>query len=265
MKDTPDYFPEEWQSHQPSSLPDSIEVPDYFDYIFAFRQWKLCGDKLESLNGELWVPHRRMEAACTMYQRANRYYSGTPFGSKVTTASSSTNEYDVVNSVVFIEPGKVKGVVDTTIWADSNTTSSIIQGKKPRNIPMGAGMRQAFTLAQSGTGSAAGYRHTDAMRRLHEVGHPPIEGCTCGIYATRTLKLLTEKARWNKNTAFVGIVKMWGVGYEGSMGYRFQYAYPDMLFTREEKHIDTGQTYGVPVFLVKDYEDLFDRFGHIER
>lgn len=83
----------------------------------------------------------------------------------------------------------------------------------------------------------------------------PIRGCSCGIYAYRTL----EDARaeqgggffsgWNSRAGSLvfGAVRLWGRILEHERGYRAQFAYPSELITAQERLVHRLAIYGVPV------------------
>lgn len=252
----PDYFPEQWANHEPSALPPGVEVPDYIDYIFAFRQWRMTDEGLlQSLNGSTWPIGETMVAQCNVFTDASirAWINGKPEQAP----PPGKNEYATVKSLKAIyDRNQLKDVLDRQLY----TANDLMNTMQKRPILMSADMVEKaanakFEIRKSG--------YEKAQAHMEEI---PQADCKCGIYATRTLALLQKNAPFDSEARaytadFVGIVKLWGVGYEGSMGWRFQFGYPDRLFTTIPSNIPHGERYGVPVELVDRYFDLFDRYG----
>ena len=196
-----------------------------------------------------------MEADCNLYPTGVADFGG-----------KSRNEYAAVSEFhVIYDRREIKDLIDRPLYG---TAGDLVRAMERRPVMIGAGMLDKVREAKGGKGLNH-HRSREERVEAHKIGIP-VGDCTCGIYATRTLALLKEKAPWQvppspHETAFVGIVKLWGVGYEGSMGYRYQYGYPDRLFTTVEGNVELGERYKVPVELIGRYDDLFDRFGHIGR
>ena len=62
----------------------------------------------------------------------------------------------------------------------------------------------------------------------HDSHEPPQTGCTCGVYATRTLEHL--RSMGCPRYAIPGEVFLWGTVVEHELGWRAQFAYPKSLF-----------------------------------
>lgn len=69
---------------------------------------------------------------------------------------------------------------------------------------------------------------------------PPVEGCTCGIYAVMSFEALRDAGyNWNAEyhspergdcLAVVAEVKLWGRIRKGTIGYRAGFAYPHKVY-----------------------------------
>lgn len=94
--------------------------------------------------------------------------------------------------------------------------------------------------------------------------HPaPREGCTCGLYAARSLEDLRGQMLFGLNRMVVGQVSMWGKVIPGQHGYRSEFAYPARLsvfegvINRDPGVLDSLSAYGVPVEVVGDRQGSF--------
>lgn len=94
--------------------------------------------------------------------------------------------------------------------------------------------------------------------------HPaPSEGCTCGLYAARSLDDLRGQMLFGLHRMVVGQVSLWGKVIPGQRGYRAEYAYPERLsvfegvIDREPGLLGTLSAYGVPVDIVGDRQGSF--------
>lgn len=80
----------------------------------------------------------------------------------------------------------------------------------------------------------------------------PLEGCSCGIYASTDLDFARRlAARLAGNV--VGMVAMWGKVIEYNRGFRAEYAYPVSLEVKADRVQSSAiapkleELYGVPV------------------
>jgi len=94
--------------------------------------------------------------------------------------------------------------------------------------------------------------------------HPaPSEGCTCGLYAARSLEDLRGQMLFGLNRMVVGEVSLWGKVIPGQRGFRAEYAYPERLsvfegvINRDPGALDSLSAYGVPVEVVGDRQGSF--------
>ncbi len=94
--------------------------------------------------------------------------------------------------------------------------------------------------------------------------HPaPSEGCTCGLYAARSLEHLRGQMLFGLHRMVVGQVSMWGKVIPGQHGYRAEFAYPQRLsvfegvINRDPGVLDALSAYGVPVEIVGDRQGSF--------
>lgn len=94
--------------------------------------------------------------------------------------------------------------------------------------------------------------------------HPaPHEGCTCGVYAARTLEDLRGQPLFGLSRMVVGQVALWGKVIPGQFGFRAQFAYPTRLCLFEETlrrdpSVLAGlAAYDVPVEVVGDRRAAF--------
>lgn len=94
--------------------------------------------------------------------------------------------------------------------------------------------------------------------------HPaPAEGCTCGLYAARSLEHLRGQMLFGLNRTVVGQVSLWGKVIPGQQGYRAEFAYPERLcvfegaVSRDPNVLGHLSAYGVPVEIVADRQGVF--------
>ncbi len=94
--------------------------------------------------------------------------------------------------------------------------------------------------------------------------HPaPAEGCTCGLYAARSLGALRGQMLFGLNRMVVGQVSLWGKVIPGQHGYRAEFAYPDRLcvfegvINRDPGVLDALSAYAVPVEIVGNRQGVF--------
>jgi hypothetical protein len=102
--------------------------------------------------------------------------------------------------------------------------------------------------------------------------HPaPSEGCTCGLYAARTLESLRGQMLFGLHRMVVGQVSLWGKVIPGQHGYRAQFAYPARLcvfegvVNRDPGVLDALSTYDVPVEVVGDRQGSFSPVRAVAR
>ena len=87
---------------------------------------------------------------------------------------------------------------------------------------------------------------------LHDA---PMKGCSCGIYAVKTLSHL--RLQDYHNDGVLGLVQLWGRMLVGQKGYRAANAYPLKLYV---PHLlweiaDAGlREYGVPIVLINPWK-----------
>lgn len=94
--------------------------------------------------------------------------------------------------------------------------------------------------------------------------HPaPAPGCTCGLYAARSLEHLRGQMLFGLSRMVVGQVCLWGKVIPGQHGYRAELAYPERLSVfegavrRDPAVLDAMAAYGVPVEVVGDRQGSF--------
>jgi hypothetical protein len=94
--------------------------------------------------------------------------------------------------------------------------------------------------------------------------HPaPSEGCTCGLYAARSLEDLRGQMLFGLNRMVVGQVSLWGKVIPGQHGYRAEFAYPERLsviegvVNRDPRALGALSAYGVPVEIAGDRQGAF--------
>ncbi len=102
--------------------------------------------------------------------------------------------------------------------------------------------------------------------------HPaPAEGCTCGLYAARTLEDLRGQMLFGLSRMVVGQVSLWGKVVPGQHGYRAEFAYPHRLCVfdgsvrRDAGVLDALSAYGVPVEVVGDRQGAFSPVRAVAR
>lgn len=94
--------------------------------------------------------------------------------------------------------------------------------------------------------------------------HPaPAEGCTCGLYAARSLEHLRAQPLFGLSRTVVGQVSLWGKVIPGQHGFRAQFAYPTRLSVseaalgRDPCLLEALAAYHVPVDVVGDRQASF--------
>jgi hypothetical protein len=102
--------------------------------------------------------------------------------------------------------------------------------------------------------------------------HPaPSEGCTCGLYAARSLEHLRGQMLFGLHRMVVGQVSLWGKVIPGQHGYRAEFAYPARLcvfegvISRDKAVLDSLSAYGVPVEVVGDRQGSFSPVRAVAR
>lgn len=91
----------------------------------------------------------------------------------------------------------------------------------------------------------------------------PHEGCTCGLYAARSLDDLRGQPLFGLSRMVVGQVALWGKVIPGQFGYRAQFAYPKRLcvfegvLRRDPGVLDALAAYDVPIEVVGDRRAAF--------
>ena len=65
-------------------------------------------------------------------------------------------------------------------------------------------------------------------REAHDAHEVPQTGCTCGVYAAKSLEHLRQLGYEGRGIR--GEVHMWGTVVEHELGWRAQFAYPNTLF-----------------------------------
>ena len=117
-------------------------------------------------------------------------------------------------------------MLDARIAPGREIVSEAIDGWRTWTVAGSRDGSEAILLPIAGTGKAwprrAPARAECGRRRRHPV---PGAGCTCGIYATRTVDLL----RRTRNPAVLGTVALWGRVAEHEHGSRAEYGYPQRL------------------------------------
>jgi hypothetical protein len=83
--------------------------------------------------------------------------------------------------------------------------------------------------------------------------HPtPVAGCTCGIYASSSLRTLVTSTPAMPAVSAVGTVALWGRVIEHERGWRAEYAYPDRLTLVCVVCLQEGSGVGEPAFVVAE-------------
>lgn len=75
----------------------------------------------------------------------------------------------------------------------------------------------------------------------------PAFDCECGVWAFKSLEILTAALASYKDIRVVGNVALWGRVIETENGWRAQYAYPSELWLLDSSLERLGFAYGVPV------------------
>ena len=87
-------------------------------------------------------------------------------------------------------------------------------------------------------------------RPLADAQHPsPSLACTCGIYASASLRDLTSSTRALPALSVVGTASMWGRTIEHERGWRSEYAYPARLTLVCAECVRSGSGKGKPAAL----------------
>ncbi|MGQ0520564.1 MAG: hypothetical protein ACT4PX_05365 [Actinomycetota bacterium] len=94
--------------------------------------------------------------------------------------------------------------------------------------------------------------------------HPaPSEGCTCGLYAARSLEHLRGQPLFGLSRMVVGEVSLWGKVIPGQHGYRAQFAYPRRLYLfegalrRDPRLLEALARYEVPIEVTAERQASF--------
>ncbi len=83
--------------------------------------------------------------------------------------------------------------------------------------------------------------------------HPsPVPGCTCGIYASSSLRNLVTSTPSMPAVSAVGTVALWGRVIEHERGWRAEFAYPDRLTLVCVVCLQEGSGAGEPAFVVAE-------------
>ncbi len=90
--------------------------------------------------------------------------------------------------------------------------------------------------------------------KSHE--YVPSNKCTCGLYATKTLRKLQTNG-YHHHGAF-GLVSLWGHFIDGGEGWRFQYAYPRVIYVPylSWRVAKTLEHYLVPVTVMNPFTEI---------
>ena len=122
-----------------------------------------------------------------------------------------------------------------------------------------AGRVPSLQPAGAGRGEWSTRRPYRAMcRRLGLPGpelaqHPsPVPGCTCGIYASSSLRNLVTSTPSMPVVSAVGTVALWGRVIEHERGWRAEFAYPDRLTLVCVICLQEGSGAGEPAFVVAE-------------
>ncbi len=122
-------------------------------------------------------------------------------------------------------------------------------GRDPALRPAGAGqgewlMRRPYRASCRRAGSAGSMPHGQ---------HPsPVPGCTCGIYASSSLRNLVTSTPAMPAVSAVGTVALWGRVIEHERGWRAEFAYPDRLTLVCVVCLQQGSGAGQPAFVVAE-------------
>ena len=115
-------------------------------------------------------------------------------------------------------PDYISPIVGHRVWRwDTTGLKSLCGEPWPPGKPLAAGCRYASS------GRLAG--RAEAMDDAHEA---PQAGCTCGVYAARSLAHL--RAAGYTQYGIHGEVFLWGTVVEHALGWRAQFAYPKNFF-----------------------------------
>lgn len=81
----------------------------------------------------------------------------------------------------------------------------------------------------------------------------PWAKCSCGIYATKTLKKL--RSNGYHAMGVLGTISMWGYMVDGGEGYRAQFAYPRVIYVPylSWRLVEPLREYGVTIKLLNPY------------
>ena len=123
-----------------------------------------------------------------------------------------------------------------------------------------AGRDPALRPAAAGTGEWFPRRpYRAACARVGSAGsmlqgqHPtPVAGCTCGIYASSSLRTLVTSTPAMPAVSALGTVALWGRVIEHERGWRAEYAYPDRLTLVCVVCLQEGSGVGEPAFVVAE-------------
>ena len=122
-------------------------------------------------------------------------------------------------------------------------------GRVPSLQPAAAGVGEWFPRRP--------YRAT--CRRIELPGpeqlaqHPsPVPDCTCGIYASSSLRTLVTSTPSMPAVSAVGTVALWGRVMEHERGWRAEFAYPDRLTLVCVICLQEGSGAGEPAFVVAE-------------
>ena len=122
-------------------------------------------------------------------------------------------------------------------------------GRDPALRPAGAGrgewlMRRPYRASCRRAGSAGSMPHDQ---------HPsPVLECTCGIYASSSLRNLVTSTPAMPAVSAVGTVALWGRVIEHERGWRAEFAYPDRLTLVCVVCLQQGSGAGQPAFVVAE-------------
>ncbi|HEY4934494.1 MAG TPA: hypothetical protein VII23_23250 [Terriglobales bacterium] len=103
-----------------------------------------------------------------------------------------------------------------------------------------------------------------ALAGLRKHHSPPHNGCTCGIYAAKSVRHLTDIGFMRFGEVF-GEVNLWGKIWDHRFGYRAQFAYPKTIvlpsqmvpkIDEVESRLETLIAYGADIFIIAPPPDL---------
>ena len=122
-------------------------------------------------------------------------------------------------------------------------------GREPALRPAAAGLGEWFPRHPYRAACA----RAGAVGSMLQGQHPtPVAACTCGIYASSTLRTLVTSTPSMPAVSAVGTVALWGRVIEHERGWRAQFAYPDRLTLVCVVCLQQGSGAGEPAFVVAE-------------